>query len=76
MESWKGSPVFPLEMRVQFTSFRKESPVPDVFERRTSTGSGLFAILSRDFEQIFSLTFLVLVLKDTWQYKYGSVKAY
>ena len=76
MESWKGSPVFPLEMHVQLTSFRKESPVPDVFERRTSTGSGLFAILSRDFEQIFSLTFLVLVLKDTWQYKYGSVKAY
>ena len=25
----------------------------DVFERRTSTGSGLFALLSRDFEQIF-----------------------
>ena len=63
-------------MHVPFTSFRKESPVPDVFERRTSTGSRLFAILSRDFEQIFSLTFLVLVLKDTWQYKCGSVKAY
>ena len=63
-------------MHVPFTSFRKESPVPDVFEGHMSTGSGLFAILSRDFEQIFSLTFLVLVLKDTWQYKYGSVKAY
>ena len=25
----------------------------DVFERRTSTGSGLFALLSRDFEQIW-----------------------
>ena len=25
----------------------------DVFERRTSTGNGLFAHLSRDFEQIF-----------------------
>ena len=25
----------------------------DVFERRTSTGSGLFALLSRDFDQIF-----------------------
>ena len=25
----------------------------DVFERRTSTGSGRFALLSRDFEQIF-----------------------
>ena len=25
----------------------------DVFKRRTSTGSGLFALLSRDFEQIF-----------------------
>ena len=25
----------------------------DVFERRTSTGSGHFALLSRDFEQIF-----------------------
>ena len=25
----------------------------DVFERRTSTGNGLFALLSRDFEQIF-----------------------
>ena len=25
----------------------------DVFERRTSTGNGRFALLSRDFEQIF-----------------------
>ena len=25
----------------------------DVFERRPSTGSGMFAIMSRDFEQIF-----------------------
>ena len=25
----------------------------DVFERRASTGSGIFAILGRDFEQIF-----------------------
>ena len=25
----------------------------DVFERRTSTGNGLFALVSRDFEQIF-----------------------
>ena len=25
----------------------------DVFERGTSTGSGLFALLSRDFDQIF-----------------------
>ena len=25
----------------------------DVFERRTSTGSGLFALLSRDLDQIF-----------------------
>ena len=25
----------------------------DVFERRTSTGSGLFALLSRDFDQLF-----------------------
>ena len=25
----------------------------DVFERRTSTGSGLFALLSRNFDQIF-----------------------
>ena len=25
----------------------------DVFERRTSTGNGLFAHFSRDFEQIF-----------------------
>ena len=27
----------------------------DVFERRTSTGSGLFAIMARDFDQIFRL---------------------
>ena len=53
---WKtGSPVFPIDVHVPFTSFCKESPVPDVFERRTSNGSGLFAILSRDFKQIFSL---------------------
>ena len=25
----------------------------DVFERRTSTGNGRFALLSRDFEQVF-----------------------
>ena len=29
----------------------------DVFERRTSTGNGLFAHLSRDFEQIFGQIF-------------------
>ena len=29
------------------------SLISDVFERRTSTGIGLFAFLSRDFEQIF-----------------------
>ena len=28
LENWNGSPVFPLEMHVPFTSFRKESPVP------------------------------------------------
>ena len=31
----------------------KGSLSSDVFERRTSTGNGRFALLSRDFEQIF-----------------------
>ena len=30
-----------------------ESLSSDVFERRTSTGSGLVTLLSRDFEHIF-----------------------
>ena len=34
-------------------SFKLGSLSSDVFERRTSTGSGLFALLRRDFEQIF-----------------------
>ena len=45
-----------------------------VFERHTSTGSGLFALLSRDFEQIFWP--IVSQRLDTWNYKFGSVKAY
>ena len=47
----------------------------DFFEPRTSTGSGLFALLSRDFKQIFVKSSLYKS-KDTYQYKFGSVKAY
>ena len=39
----------------------------DVFERRTSTGSGLFALFSRDFEQILgkNLSLRVKTLRNT-----------
>ena len=35
----------------------------DVFERRTSTGSGLFALLSRNFDQIFGQIVSIRVKK-------------
>ena len=40
----------------------------DVFERRTSTGSGLFALFSRDFEQILgqNLSLRVKALSRTY----------
>ena len=46
----------------------------DVFELRPSTGSGMFALLSRDFEQICANR--LLKSKNTSQYKFGSVKGY
>ena len=42
-----------LESRIQDCLGLLGSLSSDVFERRTSTGNGLFALLSRDFEQIF-----------------------
>lgn len=47
----------------------------DVFEPRTSTGRGLFALLSRNFEQILG-QIVSLREKNTWQYKFGGVYAY
>ena len=47
----------------------------DVFERRKSTGSGFFALLSRDFEQFFGQIVSIRV-KTLKYYKFGSVKAY
>ena len=46
-----------------------------VFEQRTSTESGLFAILSGDFEHSFWANRLYKS-KDTSQFKFGSVKAF
>ena len=46
---WNKGLLTPLLGAVQLTV----SLSSDVFERRTSTGSGLFALLSRDFDQIF-----------------------
>ena len=47
----------------------------DFFEPRKSTGSGLFALLSRDFKHIFCQISLYKS-KDTYQHKFGSVTAY
>ena len=47
----------------------------DVFERRTSTGSGSFSSIIH--EQCFSVNQNRLYeSKDTWQYKFVSVKSY
>ena len=42
-----------LEKFLKVSNFILGSLSSDVFERRTSTGNGRFALLSRDFEQIF-----------------------
>ena len=52
-----------------------ESLSSDVFERRTLTESGLFALLSRDFEHIFWANRLHKI-KVTKYYRFGSVKAF
>ena len=42
----------------------------DVFERRESTGSGLFAMLGSDFDQLFGQ---IICMRNTKKYKFGSV---
>ena len=54
------------------TQCRRGSLSNDVFERRTSSGSGLFELFGRDFEQILKHRFYRS--KDT--YKFSSAKAY
>ena len=55
----------------EFTQVRTEgiqSLRNDVFERRKSTGSGLFAILGRDFDQLFGqiICMRVKTLRNTY----------
>ena len=47
-----------------------------VFERHTSTGRGLFAHLSRDFEQTFGQIVSMRVQTLSHTKKFGSVKAF
>ena len=47
----------------------------DVFERRTSTGSGLFTFLSGIFAQIFG-QIVSIIKKETKNYKYGIVNLF
>ena len=51
------------------------STVSNVFERRTSTGSGLFALLSSDFKPMFEHIVFIRI-KTLGNTKYGSAKAY
>ena len=51
-------------------TFKIGSLSSDVFERRTSTESGLFALLSRDFEHIFG-QMVSITVKKNMQYKFG-----
>ena len=43
-------------LKIEIWSFRN-----DVFERRTSTGSGFFVLLRHDFEQMFGQIFSIRV---------------
>ena len=49
MRMWNGT----LARSSRVSKLKKESLSSDVFERRTSTGSRIFALLIRDSEQIF-----------------------
>ena len=58
-------------------AFQKQllwSLIKDVSDRRTSTESGLFALLGIGFAQIFEPVPAVCKSKETQQYKFGSVK--
>ena len=46
----------------------------DVTEQRRLTGTGIFAFLGHDFEQIFK-QIVHMRLKETYRYKFGNVKA-
>ena len=59
---------YPLHSFIYYSDSLSLSLSSDVFERqRTSTGSGIFALLSRDFEQIFGQILSIRIIHLTIQ---------